>query len=264
MTYRRLFDLELRHEWFAGGPCPDLRIAPSPAGARALARHRLLARPRPSGLEVLAPLGPGDAPLIALDGLVLRLDVAAAGDFFDYSAPDTWPAGQLPVYRNEPDRSLSLHAAPRAPGLAAALEIGAVASAWLADPPAFRLTLPARSPYWVYYLFTARGGDLAPQIVDGDLQRGLSFQRDALTPELLAGDPLAARLAARHPGRRAHRFTSAQPIPCRRDPLRQLGLHLGDEQLVRDLPSPDIRHHAAHKVAPEGVPQDSLFRVLEY
>lgn len=270
MIYRRLFDLEVRHDWFSGGPCLDLQIAPkpgSPAGARALARHRLLSRPRPGGLEICGPLDADSLPLIPYDGLTLGFDLVVSGpDFPDYTDLADWHGPGLPTYRNKPDRSLTLHPGPlaRPAGVSAAIEIADITAAWLSDPPSFRVTLPARRPHWVYYLLTARPGDLAPQILDGEPERGLAFERLLLTPEVLADDLVGRRLLARNPGRRCFRFTSAQPIACRRAPLRQLALHLGDEQLVRELPSPDIHSHATLKVAPEGAPTDSLFRVLEY
>lgn len=270
MKHRRLFDLRVRHAFHDGGACPDIALEPRtrlPDGARALARHRLHAVIRPDGLEIVAEVGDGDRPLIDPTGLQLGFDVRVTGPEFAHYT-DAWRDFPRPVYRGSAPAGgvLSLASGPEGhpPGVAATVEIAGISPAWLAAPPRFVLDLPAREALWVYYLVTARPNGHPPEIKDGEPARGLAFARALLSPEAAAGDPVGAGLLARHPDRRCFRMISDRPIACRRAPLRQLALYLGDELLLRELPNPASSSHATLKVEPQEQPRPSLFRVIEY
>lgn len=273
MKHRRLFDLRVRHAFDDGGACPDLLIEPRgwhPSGTRALARHRLQALPRPDGLEIVVEVGGDGKPTISIpDALSLGFDVRVTGpDFTHYTDTASWAGVPRPTYRNtENSGPLALSAGALAPpqDVAASVEITASA-AWLADPPRLFVDLPARQALWAYYLLTTRTSDHPPAIRDGEAERALAFTRTELAPgdPLAAADPIGQRLLARHPDRRCFRMLSDRPIPCRRAPLRQLSLYLGDELLLRELANPPITHHATVRVAPDEQPRPSLFRVIEY
>jgi hypothetical protein len=271
MRHRRLFDLRVRHDFYAGGGSPDLTIEPrtwNPDGARALARHRLLARPQPDGLEILAEQDADDQPQIRLaHDLTLGFDVHVTGsEFVHYTAPGPYPGPAAPTYRGSAPAGGTLTLAPvttRSPrDVAASIEISGITANWLAAPPRFTLDLPARSALWVYYLTTARGNGATPQIHDLEPTRALVFEGEQLTPA--TDDPIGRRLLAHHPDRRCHRFTSTRPIACHRTPLRQLALMLGQDLLIQDLPNPAIHSHATLKVGPAEEPSNTLFRVIEY
>lgn len=272
MKHRRLFDLRVRHAFHDGGVCPDVTLAPRtrlPDGARALARHRLRAIARPDGLEIVAEVGPDDKPLIDPTGLQLGFDVRVTGpDFAHYTDASAWRSFPCPTYRGDSPAggTLSLTTGPEGhpPDVAAAVEIRAIAPGWLAAPPRFWLDLPAREALWVYYLVTARPNGSPPEIKDGEPARDLAFSRTLLSSETAAGDPVGAGLLARHPDRRCFRMVSERPLACRRAPLRQLALYLGDELLLRELPNPAISSHATLRVEPQEQPRPSLFRVIEY
>lgn len=275
MKHRRLFDLRIRHAFHEDGGCPELRIEPRawhPTGARALARHRLRAIPRPDGIEVVAEVDGDGKPTIALsDDLTLAFDVRVTGpDFAHYTDPAAWAATARPTYRSSsPDGGpLTLGAGALAPpqGTDASVEIAGASAAWLAKPPRFFIDLPARQAHWAFYLLTARPNGLPPTIRDGEAARALGFARALLSPDDLAAadDPVGHRLLARHPDRRCFRLTSDRPIACRRAPIRQLALYLGEELLLRELANPPITHHATLRVEPDKPPRPSLFRVIEY
>lgn len=274
MRHRRLFDVRVRHDFFPGGTCPDLRIEPRAghaSGARVLARHRLVARPQPDGLEIVGPVDGDDQPFVAFAGdLRLAFDVRVDGnDFAHYTDLTGWSQNDRPSYHGSDPAGggLSLgtsFAAP--PGVVAGIEISGIAAAWLVRPPRFVLEFSARQALWVFYLLTTRAGDLPPQIVDGEPGRALVFEPTLLSSAntTAADDPVGHRLLARHPGHRCFRVISDRPIACRRAPLRRLGLHLGDELLIRELPNPSIHEHATIRVAPAQEPRNSLFRVIEF
>lgn len=274
MRHRRLFDLRVRHAFFDGGACPDLRLAPrtwQPDGARALARHRLLALPRPDGLEVVVEVGADDTPTIDLTNLQLGFDVAITGpDFAHYTELAVWRNFPRPLYRGTSPAGGTLALASAATdhpnGVAATVEIAGISAAWLTAPPNFFLDLPARAAHWAFYLLTTRPNGLPPEIKDGEAARALAFERTLLAPDaaLAADDPVGHRLLAQNPDRRCFRMISDRPIACRRAPVRQLALYLGDELLLRELSNPSISSHATLKVDPNEQPRPSLFRVIEY
>lgn len=271
MRHRRLFDLRVRHDFHVGGGSPDLEIEPRswhPGGARALARHRLLARPRPDGLEILAELDAhGDPQIHLADDLTLGFDVRVTGpDFVHTTDPDPWTGLAAPTYRGSAPAggalTLGPASTPHPKDVAAGIEISGITPAWLTAPPRFTLDLPARRALWVYYLCTTRSNGASPQIHDLEPTRALAFQGEQLAPE--TDDPIGQRLLARNPERRCYRFTSARPIACQRAPLRQLALMLGQDLLIQDLPNPAIQSHATLKVGPAKEPSNTLFRVIEY
>lgn len=272
MRHRRLFSVQVVHD-FAAGACPDLRIEPrSPSGVRALARHRLVARPRPDGIAVMGPVDGDDRPVIGFaDDLALSFDLKLVGaDFVHYNDPELWGETLRPTYRGSAAAGgpMALGTGPmdHPPDVAAGIEISGIAASWLAQPPRFTLELRARAALWVFYLLTSRQSGAPPQIRDGEPGRELAFEHVLLAPGEVdpAADPVGHSLLARHPDRRCFRFTSAHSIACRRAPLRQLALYLGDELLIRELSNPAIHNHATLKVEADESPRETLFRVIEY
>lgn len=275
MKYRRLFDLRVRHDYDPDGRCHDLRVDPRawhPDGARALARHRLLARPLPDGVEVVAPVDDASRPVVGFaEDLRLSFDVRVTGaDFPHYTDLGAWAGLARPIYRGRGAAGgaldLGSETLTRPPDVAAGVEIRGITSEWLAAPPRFTLELQASQALWVFYLLTDRPGDALPQIEDGDPERALAFGRQLLSPESVtaADDPVGHRLLARHPGRRCFRMISSSPIACRRAPLRGLALRLGDELLLRELSNPLMSSRSTVTAEPAAVPRNSLYRVIEY
>lgn len=272
MTHRRLFSVQVIHD-FAEGACPDLRIEPrSPSGVRALARHRLVARPRQGGIEVIGPVDGDARPVVGFaEDLALRFDLKSVGaDFVHYNDPAPWEETLRPTYRGSAGSggpmSLGTGSMDHPPEVVAGIEIAGIAASWLAQPPRFTLELRARAALWVFYLLTSRRSGASPQIRDGEPGRELAFEPVLLAPGEVdpASDPVGHSLLARLPDRRCFRFTSANPIACRRAPLHRLALYLGDELLIRELPNPAIHNHSTLKVQPDQSPRETLFRVIEY
>lgn len=271
---RRLFDICVRHESFAAGVCPDVRLVPRawhPGGVRALARHRLLARQRPDGLEILVDVDPEGHTAVALSDLPpLEFDLQIVGpDLAHYTDLDAWDHVPLPTYRGAGPAGGALELGPGVasppPGVAAGVEISGTSATWLDAPPRFSLELPSARALWVYYLLTSRTGDTAPTIVDREPGRALEFRREFLTTDLVqADDPVGHDLVSRNLGRRCFRMTSAQALPASRVPVRHLALALGDEILISELSNPLIHSHARLTVEPSPEPRRALFRVIEY
>ena len=53
MRYETLLILDLRHDFYANGDCPDFEIRPTPATRRRLVDHHCLVRETPNGLQVV-------------------------------------------------------------------------------------------------------------------------------------------------------------------------------------------------------------------
>lgn len=278
MRYQPLFMLQVRHAGYPDGRCDHVQLVARgdhPSGERALARHRLLVRTRPHGIEVMARVeGQGDElrPTVALDGLSLGFELRAIGSGFatntDLSA---WAnttgvphyvadAGQLQLAELA---ELAESSGPSAgAGVLARIDVLAVRAAWLAEPPTFTLEFTARSALWVYYLLTKRGQGEDPHIEDGDRKHPLGFVRKRLTAANTPAsvDPIGARLLQRNPEHRCHRLVSKRPVAWRQTARRQLSLYLGDELLIRELATPSLQNSAILAKPP----RETLYHVVVY
>lgn len=270
MRHQTLLELRVTHGAYPDGRCTGARVEPCawhPAGTRALERHRLLAKPRPDGLDILGRVDERNRPFIEFTDLTLRFDLHA-GDGELALRTDLAPLRRLaaPTFRR-PRSGTELK--PRAgdealpAGVLAAIELTGVGASWLRSPRRFTIPLAVRQALWVYYLVTERKGE-PPRIVDGDGQRGLRFASEPLTdPAALAtSDPVGAALLARNRARTCYRLTSDRPLAGA--PVRGLSLHRGDLLLAAELPSPSVRNHATLAPADGSGPRDALYHVLEY
>jgi hypothetical protein len=249
MRYQPLFQLQVRHIGYHEGRANHLQIVPRtdhPSGERALARHRLMVRPRPHATEVMASVeGQGDTlrPMVAFDGLTLGFDLRVSGsDFAANTDLSAWAGvSGTPHYVNENNQlrlaAPHLHgtARSRTPSVHAHIDIHGVSAAWLAVPPTLTLELAPRQALWVYYLLTKRTQSADPRIEDGDRKHPLGFVRKRLTVANTpaSSDPIGARLLQRNPEHRCHRLVSKKPVAWRQAARRQLSLYLGDELLIR-------------------------------
>jgi hypothetical protein len=273
VRYQPLFMLQVRHAGYPDGRCDHVQLvarSDDPSGERALARHRLLVRARPYGVEVMARVeGQADTlrPTVALDGLSLGFELRAIGSGFatntDLSA---WAnAAGVPHYAAVDDAGQLQLVEPgpsAAPGVLARIDIHAVRAAWLAAPPTFTLELAPRSAVWVYYLLTKRELGQEPHIEDGDRKHPLVFVRKRLTAANTPAsvDPIGARLLQRNPEHRCHRLVSKRPVAWRQTARRQLSLYLGDELLIRELATPALQNSAT-LAKPS---RETLYRVVVY
>jgi hypothetical protein len=272
VKYQTLLELRVAHDGYPDGRCTGVRIAPrdwEPTGTRALERHRLLARPRPDGLDVLGRLDERGRPFLDFDDLTLSFDLLVSDGELALRT-DLEPLRKLaaPTFRRARSGSeLKLREGEtRLPAhVLAGVELTDVDASWLRSPRLFVVPLEARQALWVYYVLTERRGE-PPRIVDSDGQRGLQFASEPLTDAtaLAESDPVGADLLTRHGAQICYRLTSDRPLASLRAPLRGLALHRGDQLLVTDLPSPSIRNHATLVLAAGSKPRDALYSVLTY
>jgi hypothetical protein len=274
LRFTRLFELRINHAAYPGGRCADIRIEPRtahPTGVRTLARHRLLARARPHGLEVLAQVDDGAdvfrSALPVASKLVFGFELRVTGsEFATVTDLQAWAGQDQPVYRATGPASGPLQLVEDAPerqlGVAALLEVTGLTLASLTTPPTFTLELAARRVPWVYYLSSARPE--LPRIEDR-ASEPVAFTREQLTlaNTSASADPIGRRLLERHPDRSCYRVRSAQPIAIQRGVRRPLSLYLGDEQLIRELPLPSI-HNSTLLSLGLAEPRQALYHVVEY
>jgi hypothetical protein len=275
VKYRPLAELRISHAYYRGGRCPDFEVTPSAAGARTAANFRLIVKPRPDGVQVLAPVDANDAPFIAFAADTrLGLELRAKNrdlPLFTYLA--ALRATKSPLFVN-PDASaggvLSLGPGTPRSGLSgdlfAEVELRGVNASWLVGGPArFTLSLASKQARWVYYVVTDfRDGDV--ELVDTDTSP-LVFTPNTGTDMNAQPDPddrQATRLAALYPGARLLRFVSAAAVACAEEPRRKLELRLKGEPLPLRLPNPALSDYASLAVDPIPQRQESLFRVVKH
>lgn len=79
MKFAVIFDMAVRHSYYADGACPDFAIEPSTGTARLLRNYRCVVKPRKDGLQVAAELGAGGSPVIG-SGYLLEIPLQHAPD----------------------------------------------------------------------------------------------------------------------------------------------------------------------------------------
>src|SRR5688572_12285559 len=104
MKFRRLFSIEVQHDFHGEGHCLDVRVEPRawhPSGLRALNGHRMLARELPTGIEVIATLRDDESPIVPLsDDLVLGFDLHVTNpDFALFTDFQLWAGLNKPTFR---------------------------------------------------------------------------------------------------------------------------------------------------------------------
>jgi hypothetical protein len=261
--------LEVRHAGYPDGRCDDLRIVArsDPSGERALARHRLLVRARPRGIEVAARMESDTRPVVELDNLTLGFELRATGSAFaantDLSA---WAGPGTPRHAVRKGSLELVDRSPHspAPGVLALIDID-VRSAYLSAPPTFTLELASRETLWAFYLLTKRTQNEAPRIEDSHRTDPLAFTGKRLTAATTpaSADPIGARLLERNPDHRCHRFVSKRPVAWQQAARRQLSLYLGDELLIRELDTPSAQSSTILALA-RAKPRETLYRVVVY
>jgi hypothetical protein len=91
MPFKPLLELTVEHPFYESGRCLGASVVPDPATLARLSGLRLLHRERPGGLMILAELGLGGEPLVAIPnatlGMSLKLDraVLQATDLADFA-----------------------------------------------------------------------------------------------------------------------------------------------------------------------------------
>lgn len=272
MKHQLLLALRVHHDAYPRGRCTGLQVEPrswSPSGARALARHRLLARPQLDGLDVLGRVDERGRPYLDFQDLSLSFDLVLRDHELLHRSDlalirkvinPTWK-------RSRGGDRLKLRAgATRLPSPAfGGVELDKVDAGWLRSPRHFVIEIPAKQVLVIYYLIGPRGGP-APQIVDADGKRSLAFACETLVegPELARRDPVGATLLAHHVDRSVYRLCSDRPVVTHPSALRGLGLKVGDRVLRTDLPSPAHHQHITIAPSAESKARDALYHVLEY
>ncbi len=263
MRYSALFDLEVRHSFYADGRCPDFAIEASAATRRLLRNHRCLLRARVGGVRVVTALdeaGQSFLPLPADATLRFHLRLLN-GDFALFT--------DLASIAREGEAVTVTYPVP--PRLRSEVFAEVEVRPGSRDLPASKLEIgfAAKQARWAYYCVTdlpANGGQL--EIVD-TAPEPLVFSagnRRELGQEPDPADRIALQLAQRYPGLRRLRFVSDQPVACRQEQRRNLELRLGGERLSGPLPNPSPRSFTGLEIAGDtpGQPRDSLFQIVKY
>jgi hypothetical protein len=256
IEFAPLFTLDLVHEYYDGGACPDFGFSIPSSSGRLLAGGRLLAKPRDAGLTVLFEKGEDGNPLAPLPGKTVQFGMVLLNPYFpNFTAWPFSPGEGLPLFGNagaDPAKLQSPVLLQLDPANAddaelmrsqlyciAEIEIDA---AFYTTAPAFQIAFAARQETLKYYVvasnyssgdfnqlgvsdagFTA---DARPQI-DFDRVAASAFGADDI-PATMLGDADA----------RITLFRSQQPVARREKGRSRIQLARNTDILVTQLPQP--------------------------
>lgn len=262
MNYQPLFSLELRHDYYADGLCPDFDIVPTARTQQLLANYRCILRPYAYGVRVLTQVaGDGTAFITLPDSLRFDFELRLNNPDFVLFTDLSGALKQGALLVNQVG-SIELQVAPPAP---AAAQPGAEVAISLADPAVFanlqitiggaarilpqdnwqfQLRFQTKQCRWKYYVLLNKPsqGSAAtsqPVILDSDNQivfapgdvRNLTLNPDA-------SDKQAGQLARQYPDLQCWRLRSSALVACRQAPRKTLQLQLNGEKVLDALPAP--------------------------
>lgn len=274
MNYQPLFSLEMRHDYYADGMCPDFDIVPTARTQQLLANYRCVLQPFAWGLRVMTQVAANGTAFITLPDTLqfefaLRLNNPDFVLFTDLSG--TLRQGAMLVNRagsnalqvaeisSAPVQSATASsgasgataapgpaAAPSEPAVFAAVRLTLGGAARVLPQPdwQFQLAFQARQCRWKYYVLLnkpSQGGGAASQPVILDTDNRIVFApadaRD-LTQNPDSSDKLAQQLARQYPELQCWRLRSNALVACRQAPGKTLQLQLNGEKVLDALPAP--------------------------
>lgn len=280
MKFAVIFDMAVRHSYYADGACPDFVIEPRASTARLLRNYRCVVKPRKGGLQVAAELGADGSPVIAADGAAkfrfnMRLTNSDFALFTDLSSINKQPAPLFVPAGADASKGGSLtlatqNLAPEGTVFAAFEFPGSIFTAPGSWPVQFTLDFQPKCARWMYYCVTdmkLTGKDL--RLIDaGTTASPLVFSpgnRTDLSQSPDTADTVATQLAGRYPDLARVRFVSDDVVACQESP-RKLSLQLDGHNFPDLLPAPPIRNCSVWPAAVQGnqPQQDALFQVVKY
>lgn len=238
-TFRSLFDLRIRHDFYADGICGDVEIVASgprvkfeqvpellEAGARTIERLQLVAKPRPDGVEVFARCR-DNGPVVAFEHVTFAFALRVRNSSFPSFTAALPARATRPTWMRADGQSGALELttgdAVVPPELLGFAELRDCASSWVDAPRRFTIAFAAQQARWVYYVVNpGQPLSTAPKLVED--QGRLDFAAAELDP--LSHDPIAAQLATRYPAAERYRLVSQAAVGIRKQPDYRLRLSL--------------------------------------
>lgn len=254
MKYLPLAELTLMHDYYRDGLSPDLRLLPSPDTTRRLSNYRLVLKVRSSGLTIYAQTSASGTIFIEpTSPLSLRFKMLLINPTFaQITDLSTLHASPAPLFTNRDlppanpqnlalqPQGDTLEPEPSANTLAMVELLLDIGSEPLPDQPQrFQIRFSSLPFRWVYYV-TLDSSDVTPSIVDSGSEPILFdvSGRTHLNAEPDETDPIARRLAARHPNLQIWRLRSDAAHPLRQRARTTLSLRFGNSTAIETLPTP--------------------------
>lgn len=284
MKYLPLFSVNVKHDYYADGECPDFSIIPSNDTTTLLKNQRGLVKYHPSGIRVLLAMDEQQAPIIPLAKettftFLLRLQNADFPLFTDLS---TLPHNATPVYTNTgatlddgvTKLLLTMLAGGREAGIFAQVAIRYAFNQAIPGPQLFELRFTALQAHWLYYFVTDLRNDsggfhitdtLAPSTTVPTLLFTEENRRDLKrTPD--AADAIASALLEQYPDLTLLRFASDQSVPCRWAARKGIQLRIAESPVVEHLPAPGYRNRTRVPIVTDGNQrmEDARFHIVKY
>jgi len=266
MKFLPLFDLKLKHSYYADGKCLDFLIAPTPSTDTMLRNHRCVLKSRPDGISVLTAVDEQlklfiPLPQEATFTFQLQLqnsDFPLFTDLTQFATKDTFKKIIYPVK------------ASLGSDVFATVDIYNSFQQVSEEPAISEISFAARQSRWTYYFITDLSDEgVVFRIIDTDASDPELFPDSHRTelnrnPDPL--DPVAKMLTEQYPDMRCLRFVSGGLIPCRQVPRKNLQFRLGDSKIFEHLPNPSYRNYSRMNVDVNGnlQQQDTLFQIVKY
>ncbi len=266
MKFTLLFDLNLKHSYYADGKCLDFSISPTPSTATMLRNHRCVPKSRPDGITILITVDEQGKPFIPIPqetAFTFQLhlqnsDFPLFTDLTQFTTQDTFKKIIYPVKAslgNDVFATVNIYNFFQK----------------ISEEPAIReISFVTKQSRWTYYFITdLSDGGAVFRIIDTDASNSDLFpdsNQIDLNQNPDASDSVATILSKQYPAMKRLRFVSGGLIPCRQVPRKNLQLRLGDSKIFEHLPNPSYRNCSRMNVDVNGNLQqhDTLFQIVKY
>lgn len=245
MVYKKLFELNIFHEYYRSKVCPDFSIEATPECSKTLAGYRLILKNKVNGIVVIAPVDSENKPQIELaDNLKFTFLLKLKNkNFLDFTEIEWKPIDHLIYqYSNQQNTQIGTSELERSitqlsdSKLAMGKDTLGIVDIYnnssfpkdLARVSEYKITFKAKKQHWFYCLITdsvTQGNEFLIQDKDKDPTRETEIKFTRLqNAEAEKTDPRFSILSQRYPQGQKYIFKSDSEIACQEAGIKNLQL----------------------------------------
>ena len=254
-TYTELLHIDIMHNYYNDGTCPDFSIVPTPECSNILEGHRIIVKNKINGIQLVLPVNKDKTPFIDLSGIskltfYMMLNEMAFSNYTNLS-----PVIDNKIYcytnKEDPDEVETGELIPtRVKRSGLDLPVNDVSvfgvidiyysplSADLNAPSAYTISFTAKEITWSYYFITNPNPDKTPSVYSDHI----SFGEDQGVT-----DSIGEELQEKYPHSNIHLFQSVDKVSYQERGRRNIEFRVEDignlgypETIIENLPNPSI------------------------
>ena len=236
MSYRKLFGLDIFHDYYQDRICPDFSIEPTPACEKIIKDHRLILKKKLNGIQVIARFNSEGKPWIQLAEslkftFVLKLNNIKFIDFTDIALQPN--NNSVYLFSNQNTKTSESSELEQKVEEVSRVSLSQKHNVWgvveiynNASFPRnsnYKIVFRAKQQYWKYYLI-ANKDTQADEFEIKDQEQTRSPKISFVPREIDEQDPVVAMITQQFPVSQQYLFQSKNKISDREVPRKNIQL----------------------------------------